>query len=373
MSSMPIATQPTLYRIHPASFRDGNGDGVGDAHGMLAALPYLKALSIDGLLLPQTLAPEAEATVTAEGLTLWYGDEANRVRNAVAPQRFVHGALALDVMPFSAEKLVAVLHARRATLADSLWSTGDADQPRVVSRWGQGDLRSAAAFLTLLAMLPAPICLYQGEELGLPHAAGLQDPRGAQTPMPWHEAPEQVTAAFLTLLAMLPAPICLYQGEELGLPHAAGLQDPRGAQTPMPWHEAPEQVTAGEISWYQQVAIEHRALAISRQQHDSHSTLRYCQALLALRRSPLIQRGELNAISQRDGVVRLLITHQDQCLEALINLQPYTQAAAPSEATLPLAWQHGAQQEGHQWVLAGFASAIFTRHVNCESRGVTHG
>lgn len=172
---------------------------------------------------------------------------------------------------------------------------------------------------------------------------------------------------------MLPAPICLYQGEELGLPHAAGLQDPRGAQTPMPWHEAPEQVTAGEISWYQQVAIEHRALAISRQQHDSHSTLRYCQALLALRRSPLIQRGELSAVSQRDGVVRLLITHQDQCLEALINLQPYTQAAAPFEATLPLAWQHGAQQEGHQWVLAGFASAIFTRHVNCESRGVTHG
>lgn len=135
----------------------------------------------------------------------------------------------------------------------------------------------------------------------------------------------------------------------------------------------PEQVTAGEISWYQQVAIEHRALAISRQQHDSHSTLRYCQTLLALRRSPLFQRGELSAVSQRDGVVRLLITHQDQCLEALINLQPYTQAAAPSEATLPLAWQHGAQQEGHQWVLAGFASAIFTRHVNCESRGVTHG
>ncbi len=323
MSSMPIATQPSLYRIHPASFRDGNGDGVGDAHGMLAALPYLKALSIDGLLLPQTLAPETEATVTGEGLTLWYADEVNRVRNAAAPQRFAHGALALDVMPFSAEKLVAVLHARRASLADSLWSTGDADQPRVVSRWGQGDLRSAAAFLTLLAMLPAPICLYQGEELGLPHAAGLQDPRGAQTPMPWHEAPEQVTA--------------------------------------------------GEISWYQQVAIEHRALAISRQQHDSHSTLRYCQALLALRRSPLIQRGELSAVSQRDGVVRLLITHQDQCLEALINLQPYTQAAAPSEATLPLAWQHGAQQEGHQWVLAGFASAIFTRHVNCESRGVTHG
>ena len=216
-----------------------------------------------------------------------------------------------------------MLNARRTTLAESLWSTGDADQPRVVSHWGQGNLRSADAFLTLLAMLPAPICLYQGEELGLPHAAGLQDPLGAQTPMPWHEAPEQVTA--------------------------------------------------GEIHWYQQVAIEHRALAISRQQHDNHSTLRYCQSLLALRRLAVIQQGELSAVSQSNGVVRLLITHQDQCLEALINLQPYTQAAAPSEATLPLAWQHGAQQEGHQWVLAGFASAIFTRNVNCESRGVTHG
>jgi len=323
MSPTPIVVQPTLYRIHPVSFRDGNGDGVGDVHGMLAALPYLNALSVDGLLLPQALPPEAGAAVAAQGLALWYCDGGSYVRHAVAPQQYARSPLALDVVPFSVEKLVAVLHARRATLADSLWSTGDADQPRVVSHWGQGDLRSADAFLTLLAMLPAPICLYQGEELGLPHAAGLQDPRGAQTRMPWHEAPEQVTV--------------------------------------------------GEIAWYQQVAIEHRALAISRQQHDSHSTLRYCQSLLALRRSPLIQRGELNAVSQRNGVVRLLITHQDQCLEALINLQPYTQAAAPSEATVPLAWQHGAQQEGHQWVLAGFASAIFTRNVNCESRGVTHG
>ena len=190
MSSMPIATQPSLYRIHPASFRDGNGDGVGDAHGMLAALPYLKALSIDGLLLPQTLAPETEAAVTGEGLTLWYADEVNRVRNAAAPQRFAHGALALDVMPFSAEKLVAVLHARRASLADSLWSTGDADQPRVVSRWGRAICArrrlSDAAGDVAGADLPV-----SGRRAGLPHAAGLQDPRGAQTPMPWHEAPNR--------------------------------------------------------------------------------------------------------------------------------------------------------------------------------------
>ncbi|MGL5384749.1 MAG: alpha-amylase family glycosyl hydrolase [Enterobacterales bacterium] len=324
MSPMRTVTHPTLYRIHPVSFRDGNGDGVGDVHGMMTALPYLKALAVDGLLLPQALSPEAGAQVAGHGLALWHSEGTQRICRSAAPeQHYARSALALEVVPFSCEKLVEVLHTQRHRLGEKVWSTGEIDQPRVVSHWGQGDLRSAQAFLTLLALLPAPICLYQGEELGLPHAADLQEPQGAQTPMPWHEAPEQVTA--------------------------------------------------GEIHWYQQVAIEHRALAISRQQHDSQSTLRYCQALLALRQHPVIQCGVLNQVSQENGVIRLLITHQDQCLEALINLQPYTQPAAPAEATKPMAWQYGAQQEGHQWVLAGFGSAIFTQNINCESRGVTHG
>ncbi|HEJ9096356.1 TPA: hypothetical protein ACKQPR_002901 [Serratia odorifera] len=321
MSLMHSATHPTLYRIHPVSFRDGNGDGVGDVEGLLSTLPYFDALSVDGLVVPQVWLADASGAAAARGLTLWHGDDTGHLYQDDQP--YASSPLAQQVVPFSAEKLVGVLNARRHRLADSVWSTGDANQPRVVSHWGQGDLRSADAFLTLLALLPAPICLYQGEELGLPHAADLHDPLGAQTPMPWHEAPEQVTA--------------------------------------------------GEIHWYQQVAIEHRALAISRQQHDGQSTLQYCRSLLALRRLPVIQHGELQAVSQQNGLVRLLITHQDQCLEALINLQPYTQAAAPSEATMPWAWQTAQGQEGHQWVLAGFASAIFTRNVNCESRGVTHG
>ncbi|WON76634.1 alpha-amylase family glycosyl hydrolase [Serratia sp. UGAL515B_01] len=324
MSLMSIATRPTLYLIHPASFRDGNGDGVGDEQGMMTALPYLRTLAVDGLLLPESLPPEAREAVAEHGLALWYSESPGRICCSAAPeQHYMRRALALEVVPFSIEKLVSVLNAARSRLAENVWSTGEADQPRVVSHWGQGDLRSAQAFLTLLALLPAPVCLYQGEELGLPHAANLQDPNGAQTPMPWYEAPEQATAS--------------------------------------------------EIHWYQQVAIEHRALAISRQQQDSHSTLRYCQALLALRKLPIIQYGELGVVSQENGVLRLLITYQDQCVEALINLQPYTQPVVPSEATIPLEWQMAQSQEGDQRFLAGFASAIFTRNVNCESRGVTHG
>lgn len=63
--------------------------------------------------------------------------------------------------------------------------------------------------------------------------------------------------------------------------------------------------------------------------------------------------------------VRLIITLLDQYVEALFNVQPYTQAATPSGATLPLAWRHGAQRESHQgtggnqWVMPGFASTVF--------------
>ncbi|PSH22878.1 hypothetical protein B7R74_05215 [Yersinia pseudotuberculosis] len=63
--------------------------------------------------------------------------------------------------------------------------------------------------------------------------------------------------------------------------------------------------------------------------------------------------------------MRLIITLLDQYVEALFNVQPYTQAATPSGATLPLAWRHGAQRESHQgtggnqWVMPGFASAVF--------------
>ncbi|CAM3487757.1 hypothetical protein [Yersinia entomophaga] len=326
---------PTLYRVHPISFRDGNGDGMGDYRGLLRALTYLNALSIDGLVVPQDMQPceQTARRLAEQGLAVWINPQSNAGSEALQ-QPLLQGALAQQVVPFSSEKLVSVLAERRATLSQSVWSTGDAERPRVVSNWGQGDLRSADAFLTLLALLPAPIALYQGEELGLPHAASLQEPQGAQTPMPWHEAPEQATS--------------------------------------------------GEIHWYQRVAIEHRAMAISRQQQDPDSTLRFCQTLLALRRQPVIQQGQLAEISQQNGVIRLFITQQDQCVEALINLQPYTQTATPSEATLPVAWRHGAQRESHQsagshrWVMPGFASAIFLQSdshekVVCASKGVTHG
>ncbi len=38
-----------FYQIWPRSFKDGNGDGMGDLYGVYEKLDYLKALGIDGI------------------------------------------------------------------------------------------------------------------------------------------------------------------------------------------------------------------------------------------------------------------------------------------------------------------------------------
>lgn len=102
------------------------------------------------------------------------------------------------------------------------WSVGNHDVPRVVSRWGRGapPERVAPLYAALLLSLRGGICLYQGDELGLPQAdiawEDLQDPvgitlwsrnkgrDGCRTPMPW--AADSEHAGFSTARPWLPVP-----------------------------------------------------------------------------------------------------------------------------------------------------------------------
>src|SRR3954471_5765356 len=56
LRSIPMKTlkwwqQAVFYQIYPRSFADGNGDGIGDFHGMTAKLDYLRDLGVDALWL----------------------------------------------------------------------------------------------------------------------------------------------------------------------------------------------------------------------------------------------------------------------------------------------------------------------------------
>jgi oligo-1,6-glucosidase len=49
---LPTPTTPwwkdaVVYQIYPASFKDSNGDGLGDIPGIISKIDYLKDLGID--------------------------------------------------------------------------------------------------------------------------------------------------------------------------------------------------------------------------------------------------------------------------------------------------------------------------------------
>jgi alpha-glucosidase len=102
------------------------------------------------------------------------------------------------------------------------WTFSNHDVERAVSRWSGGKPTDefARMLMVLLLTMRGSLCIYQGEELGLPEARlrfeDLRDPYGityypefrgrdgSRTPMPWsHQAPH---AGFTTAAPWLPIP-----------------------------------------------------------------------------------------------------------------------------------------------------------------------
>lgn len=136
------------------------------------------------------------------------------------------------------------------------WAFSNHDVVRAATRWaGEGiEPRPAKLLIALLLALPGTICLYQGEELGLPQAElaaeSLRDPSGrhrgagrdgARTPMPWRA----------------------------GAPHA-------GFTSGAPWLPVPEA---------------HLPLAVDRQEADPQSVLGFTRTMLRWRRQAGLARA----------------------------------------------------------------------------------
>ncbi|QLQ18488.1 MAG: alpha glucosidase [Exiguobacterium profundum] len=177
------------------------------------------------------------------------------------------------------------------------WSYSNHDTVRHVTRWGLSDA-AARAYTTLLMCLRGSVCLYQGEELGLPEAEiafeELQDPYGIEF---WPE----------------------FKGRD-------------GARTPMPWasDNALAGFSSGEKAWLP-VTAPHRARAVAAEEADPTAILHHYRRALAFRRAHAALRdGAQTGMTVAGDVISFLRATVDEALFCAFNL-----GEAAAEVALP--------------------------------------
>ncbi len=56
--------QAVVYQVYPRSFRDANGDGLGDIAGITSRIPYLRQLGVDALCFRRSTPPNSPTAAT---------------------------------------------------------------------------------------------------------------------------------------------------------------------------------------------------------------------------------------------------------------------------------------------------------------------
>lgn len=176
------------------------------------------------------------------------------------------------------------------------WAYSNHDTVRHVTRWGLSDA-GARVYATMLMCLRGSVCLYQGEELGLPEAEigfeELQDPYGIEF---WPE----------------------FKGRD-------------GCRTPMIWQSdnALCGFSSAERAWLP-VTAPHRPLSVAAQEAEPGSILHHYRAVLAFRRAhPTFRDGGMEAVAATGEVFSFLRTGEET-LFCAFNLGP-----AEARVTLP--------------------------------------
>ena len=186
------------------------------------------------------------------------------------------------------------------------WAMSNHDSMRVATRWG-GDDPPRAWIKTILAALlcmRGSVCLYQGDELGLPEAEvpfeRLQDPYGINF---WPE----------------------FKGRD-------------GARTPMPWAaNTPHGGFSTGQPWLP-VDPRHVPLAVDAQAADADSVLRFCRRFLGWRQlQPALKHGAIRFIAAPAGVLAFWRTNTDQRVLVALNLSGEEQTMALDASPAPTA------------------------------------
>jgi len=175
------------------------------------------------------------------------------------------------------------------------WTISNHDVARVMTRWGgtAASPRMSSMLNAMVCSLRGSVCVYQGEELGLPEAGlpfeALRDPYG---------------------IAFWPN----FKGRD-------------GCRTPMPWRDEPNGGFTSGTSWLP-VPPEHLPLAVSRQESDPESPLNAFRHFLRWRKSlPALCGGDIEFIELPEPLLAFTRTLDSQSVLAVFNLSDRPQMA----------------------------------------------
>ncbi|QQA44954.1 DUF3459 domain-containing protein [Pelagovum pacificum] len=166
------------------------------------------------------------------------------------------------------------------------WAFSNHDVKRHTSRW---DLSPAAqrTLTTLICCLRGSVCLYQGEELGLPEAdvayEDLQDPYGIEF---WPE----------------------FKGRD-------------GCRTPMPWEPSNQYAGFSEVKSWLPVSIRHLHNTVANQESDPEGMIHHYRRAIALRhRYPMLMKGGHSGVRHEGDVVYFSRDHEGEEMFCAFNI-----------------------------------------------------
>ncbi|HWL83333.1 MAG TPA: alpha-glucosidase [Roseomonas sp.] len=191
------------------------------------------------------------------------------------------------------------------------WSFSNHDVERAVTRWNPAgreaspDPRFARLLASLLLTLRGSVCLYQGEELGLPEAElALEDIR-----------------------------------DPFGLTYWPEFRGRDGSRTPMPWKGGAPQAGFTTGKPWLPVPAAHHPLAVDQQEAEPESLLHAWRRLLLLRQAyPALVRGAQRALDLPAPLAGLVRSYGGQRILAVFNLSdaPVRFAGPLLEGAVPL-------------------------------------
>lgn len=207
--------------------------------------------------------------------------------------------------------VVATLEAHLHPSSSACYAMSNHDKPRVASRWlnGRDPLDTAKAHLALLLCMRGDICLYQGEELGLPQAEvpfeRLQDPFGISF---WPK----------------------FKGRD-------------GCRTPMPWTSGRHGGFSMAEPWLP-VDPAHLALNVESQENDAASLLHFTRGMIALRKTQqALHAGRIAFLDAPEGVLAFERVYEGQRVVCLFNMDRTPRQVTRTTVALqgePLLAQH---------------------------------